>query len=530
MDASAVLAHVEAWIASQRTRFAGPGIQFGLTDRERTLGVLTLGEASRGVMLTPEHLFPIASVSKSFTAALVMQEREAGRIALDAPVQTYLPWFRPPSPFGPITVHHLLTHTSGLAIGQEATGEAVNELLQLAGQEPGFEPGERHWYSNAGYKALGLVIEAVAGRPWFELARERILYPLGMHATEPTMTHDLGPRLAPGHVSPFGDRPWHSSYGLVPLPPYESGTADGTICSSANEMCAYLRMLLGRGAGVVSAESFELMTARHAHDPDDDVDYGYGLWSREVEGARQVGHSGSFLGHTAFMTLDPGAGFGAVVLTNATSEWTLRRDLLAFSIASARASDAGRPLPPIPEPRTLATVDGAEAYAGTFGPVRVSAEGRGLVARAAGEGAPLEIASADAFVSPLPALARFPLRFEREHGEVVALAHGPEWYPREGVLAPEAPPADPAWGPILGHYRGYGLNVIDVRALVRRGRLRLTDAAESSDDVLVALPDGSFRIGAEPWCPDRIRFDTVIDGRATRAVLDGAPLYRTFTA
>ena len=529
MDAAAVLAHVEAWIDSQRARFAGPGIQVGLTDRGRTLGTLTLGEASRGVALTPEHLFPIASVSKSFTAALVMQEREAEGIDLVAPVQAYLPWFRPPSPFSPMTVHHLLSHSSGLAIGQEATGEGVNELLQLASQEPGFEPGERLWYSNAGYKALGLILEAVSGRPWFELARDRILEPLGMHATEPTTTDAIRPRVAPGHVSPFGDRPWHSSYGLVEAPWYESGTADGTICSTATEMCAYLRMWLARGAGVMSEESFDLMTAPHAHDPDDDVDYGYGLWSRDVGGARQVGHSGSFVGHTAFMTFDPIAGFGAVVLTNGTSEWGLRRDLLAFALATAEASAAGEELPSIPGPRTLATVDAADVYAGSFGPVAVVAEGRGLVAEVGGEAAPLEIAGADAFASPSPSLARFPLRFKREGGVVVALTHGTEWHPREGHVATEVATPDPAWESLIGHYRGYGLNVIDVRVLVRRSRLRLTDAQAGTDDELVPLPDGSFRIGTEPWRPDRIRLDTEIGGRATRAVMDGAPLYRTFT-
>lgn len=530
MDAPAVLAHVEAWIDSQRARFTGPGLQFGLTDRERTLGVLTVGEASRGVPLGPEHLFAIASVSKSFTATLVMQEVEAGRIDLHAPVRTYLPWFAPPSPFGPITVHHLLTHTSGLAIGQEATGEATNELLQLAGQEPGFAPGERLWYSNAGYKALGLIVEATSGRPWFELARERILAPLGMHATEPTITFALGARLVPGHASPYGDRPWHSSYGLVPVPPYESGTADGTVCSSATEMCAFLRMLLGEDDGVLGAESLARMMAPHVHDPDDDVDYGYGLWSREVGGTRQVGHSGSFLGYTAYLAFEPGSGLGAVVLTNGASEGALRRDLLAFALAAARASQAGIDLPPIPEPRTLATIDGAEAYVGAFGAVRVGRSGDGLVAEVDGASAPLEVAGADAFACPLPALARFPLRFEPEGGEVVALAHGSEWYPRGGVSASEAPAPNPSWRPFLGHYRGFGLSQVDLRVLVRRGQLRLTDGEAGSDDELVGLADGSFRVGNDPWRPDRIRFDTEIDGCATRAVMNGAPLYRTFTA
>jgi hypothetical protein len=229
------------------------------------------------------------------------------------------------------------------------------------------------------------------------------------------------------------------------------------------------------------------------------------------------------------MLFEPASGFGGVVLVNGDCAWSLRRDLLVFAMATAGASAAGRELPPIPEPRTPATVDGAEMYEGTFGPVRVAPEGYGLVAEVAGASAALEIAGADAFASPLPPLARFPLRFEREGDAVIALAHGSAWYAREGTASAAPPEPDPSWEPLLGHYRGYGLSVNDVRVLVRRGRLRLTGGLEGWDEELVRLPDGSFRVGTETWWPDRIAFDTEIGGRATRAVMNGSPLYRTFT-
>ena len=528
MDASGVLAHIEAWIERHRPLFTGPGISLGLTDRDRTIGTLTLGEAARGIPLKPDHLFPIASVSKSFTAALVMCEREAGRVDLHAPVQRYLPWFRPPSPFGPITVHHLLSHTSGLATGQDATGEAAGELLALSEQEPGFAPGAHFAYSNSGYKALGLILEVVTGRPWWESASERILGPLGMHATEPTMTFDVRPRVAPGHVSPFDDRPWHSSYGLVEAPWYESGTADGTICSNATDMCAYLRMLLARGGDAMSEESYGLMTSRHARDPEEGVDYGYGLWTRDVDGVTHVGHSGSIHGYVAFLTLDPEAGVGAVVLSNGDGGWRLRRDLLAFALASLRGAASGLAPPALPPAKTLETVGDAEAYAGTYGEISFSAEGHRLVMVAEGMRATLEAAGPSGFVAPLPAFAPFPLAFERRDGDVVAVAHGSAWFGRDGLdaRAPVAP--DPAWEGLVGHYRAYGASPLNVYVVVRRGRLRMIDPVERTDDPLVPLPGGGFRLGAEPWGPGRVRFDTSIGARAIRSVIDGAPYFRRF--
>jgi len=528
VDASAVLAHVEAWIERHRSLFTGPGISIGLTDRDRTIGTLTLGEASRGMPLTPDHLFPIASVSKSFTAALVMREREAGRIDLQEPVERFLPWFRPPSRFGPIAVHHLLSHTSGLASGQDATGEAVGELLALSEQEPGFAPGEQFAYSNSGYKALGLILEVVTGRPWWESASERILGPLGMHATEPTMTFDVRPRVAPGHVSPFDDRPWHSSYGLVEAPWYESGTADGTICSNATDMCAYLRMLLARGGDVMSEEGYGLMTSRHASDPEEDLGYGYGLWTRDVDGVTHVGHSGSIHGYVAFLTLDPEAGFGAVVLSNGEGGWRLRRDLLAFALASLRSAASGLAPPALPPTKSLESVPDAESYAGTYGEIRFTAQGDRLVLAAEGTRTPLETAGPDGFVAPLPAFARFPLAFERRDGDVVAVAHGPEWFARDGLDAPAPAVPDAAWEGLVGHYRAYGAFPLNAYVVVRRGRLRMSDPVGRTDDELVPLPAGGFRLGAEPWAPGRVGFDTSIGGRAMRAVIDGAPYFRRF--
>jgi CubicO group peptidase (beta-lactamase class C family) len=523
VDAVAVLAHVEAWIGRHRSLFTGPGISLGLTDRDRTIGTLTLGEASRGVPLRPDHLFPIASVSKSFTAALVMREREAGRIDLHAPLQRYLPWFRPPSRFGPIAVHHLLSHTSGKPSGQDATGEAVGELLALSEQEPGFAPGEYFAYSNSGYKALGLILEEVTGRPWWESASERILGPLGMHATEPTMTFDVRPRVAPGHASPFDDRPWHSSYGLVEAPWYESGTADGTICSNATDMCAYLRMLLARGGDVVSEESYGLMTSRYASDLEEGIEYGYGLWTRDVDGITHVGHSGSIHGYVAFLTLDPEAGFGAVVLSNGESGWRLRRDLLAFALASLRSAAYGHAPPAPPPAKTLESVEDAEAYAGNYGELG-SPPRRSLGDARRGRGPRSKppdrmVRGSTSGVRSVPPVVRAPRRRRRRRRLTVRVvrARRPDARPRCVRLPGKA------WS-VTSEPTVRSPERSDRRA---RGRLRMIDPVERTDDDLVHCPPvGS--VSAPTRGPRPVHFDTPIVARAMRAVIDGAPYFRRF--
>lgn len=528
MDDAAVLAHVEAWIDRCRDRFAGPAIAFGLTDRERTLGTLAIGDAAPGTPLRPDHLFLIASVSKSFTAALVMQEVGAGHLSLEEPITTFLPWFAPPSTFAPITAHHLLTHTAGLASGWDSTGDAIHELLLLVDQELASAPGERHVYSNAGYKALGLVLEAVTGRPWWDLARERLLGPLGMVATEPIVTDDIRPRLATGWVPPLDDRPWHPEHGLAQAPWYESSTADGTICSNAQDMAAYLRMYLRDGVPVLPAELVHRMMTPAVPDPEIEGEYAYGLWVLRGERAL-VGHSGSLPGYRSMILLDRAAGLGAVVLTNGDVTWELRRELLAFALASARAASADDDLPQLPEPttrRSMLEPSAAGRYLDHLGAIELEEDGGGIALRVDANRAPLERTDADRYVSSLEGWDRFDLIVEREAGAAVHVVHGTRMLEREGRPSMPPPPGDPSWVPFIGRYRAYGIEPMLVTVLERAGTLRLVSPGMGMDDELVPLEDGRFRVGVDPWQPGRARFEMALGDRATRLLLDGASFYR----
>ena len=145
--------------------------------------------------------------------------------------------------------HHLLTHTSGLITGTDVSLDARHELWLLRESECTYAPGERFLYSNDGYKLLGVVLEEVTGAPFPELLAERLLWPLGMDDSDPMITLATRATTATPHQRMFDDRPRHGGHPLVASPWYETASADGSIVSTAADMCAYARLLLNGGEG-----------------------------------------------------------------------------------------------------------------------------------------------------------------------------------------------------------------------------------------------------------------------------------------
>ncbi len=332
-----------------------PGLAIGLTGRDGPPAVRTFGFADLAARrpIEPETLFEIGSIGKSFTAIAILQLAEEGRLDLDAPVVDALPWFAMPVIGRPITIHDLLTHTAGITAGIDGTPEATSQVWALRDRRPGSAPGERFHYSNLGYKVLGLVIEAVAGRPYPEVIRTRILDPLGMAATEPAITNDIRPRLAVGYDYLHDDRIGYPGRPLVPATWLETATADGSIASTAGDMAAFARMVLRRGEGpagrLVSEASFARMAGPHARTPRGNG-YGYGLATLAFGGRTFLGHSGGMVGYQSALLVDPAAGTGAVVLQNgpmgdpmALARAAARRDARARGGRGARAaSQRGR--------------------------------------------------------------------------------------------------------------------------------------------------------------------------------------------
>ena len=167
-----------------------------------------LADVDGQIPITPETKFLIASVTKTFTAAAVMMLEEEGFLELNDPIGKYLKEY-PPETASRITVHHLLSHTSGIpeaaadprSLGDLARPRTPGELVALFKDMPlEFEPGTASRYSNSGYIVLGQIIESVSGKPYYDFVRERIFLPLGMKKSGVCAGERPLPRSAAGYV------------------------------------------------------------------------------------------------------------------------------------------------------------------------------------------------------------------------------------------------------------------------------------------------------------------------------------------
>ena len=165
-----------------------------------------------GVANTPDTKFRIGSVTKQFTATLILQLMEEGKISLDGTISDYLPDY-PPAQGDKVTIHHLLTHTSGIpsytgipGFMQENTRDPYapdSFLTFFSSLDFEFEPGSEWRYNNSGYFLLGAIIEKVTGKAYDEVLRERILDPLGLHNTGYEHNDDVIPGFASGYAKTF---------------------------------------------------------------------------------------------------------------------------------------------------------------------------------------------------------------------------------------------------------------------------------------------------------------------------------------
>jgi D-alanyl-D-alanine carboxypeptidase len=413
---------VDALAARLIAAGATPGAAVAVTDRERTrfTGLYGDADAAAGRPVTEATLFEIGSISKSFTALCLLREWERGRLDLDAEVRTLLPWF----PFAGITVHHLLSHTGGIVCSLGDPPSPGFEVLALAGTARE-RPGERFWYSNVGYEALGLVLERLTGEPFAETYRREILEPLGMTATDPLTTPATRSRLATGHEPLDPIRPWRLGDPIAAAPFVEYRGADGSVCATVGDLAGYARGFLAEAVPV-------RMTTPVVEDPEDETWYAYGVVVRTVGGRRWVGHGGSTVGFHAQLWCDMDAGLAAVGLVNGPAGAST---LAEHALRLAAGDDVGDP-----------PLDDLDDPAAT---VALDAE----------------------------------------------------------------PP--PAWHEICGVYRSHNPWATALRVATTGGAPVAIVWGEALP--LTPLTDGTFRLGDPGWSPERMRFDTPLEGRCLRA-------------
>jgi D-alanyl-D-alanine carboxypeptidase len=520
------------------------GAALAVTDREEILGVAVRGvaDAAAGVAVRPETRFQIGSISKSFAGIVTLQEVEAGRLDLHQSVNTILPWLRLPEPFGPITLHHLMTHTAGLATGTEDAPTLFGALHLLRDLPPTTAPGERFWYSNDGWKIVGACLERVTGIPIHELIRDRVLVPAGMRASVAAITDAERRDIAVGYEPMLSDRPPQLRHPLATATWTVSNTADGSIVSNVVDMSAYARLLLARGdvpggERVLSEEMFTLLTTPVIDDGEGGR-YAYGLWQEEVDGRLWTVHGGGMVGYTALLAVSPADGLGIVVLQNGSGN---KYEVARYALAAIRASLGGQDPPEPWKPPAATEIPLAADYAGRY----LGDDGREMTVTPTDDGLtvalgplsvrlerdPLTQEIGDTFLVAHPALDRFPLEFVRDpDGRVTEAFHGATWFRADGAT-PESAPLPQAWSGYPGLYRNDDPWASVLRVIARKGGLVLQWPSgagdEQNDGSLIPIADGVFAVGAERD-PCRIRFEGEADGHAVVAVYNGGRWYRGF--
>jgi CubicO group peptidase (beta-lactamase class C family) len=243
---------------------------------------------------TTDTKFRLASVSKQFTATLIMQLVEEGRIKLDGSLSDHLPYYRKDTG-SKVTIHHLLTHTSGIPNYTSRYGQQLNRLtlepdslvLKYCSEDLEFEPGTQSSYSNSGFVILGAIIEHMTGKPYEEVVNERIFKPLGMNNSGYDRNQTLLPNRATGYEKTFSG--YRNSSFLDMSVPYSAGA----LYSTVEDLYLWDRGLYGDE--ILSQPSLEKMFT-----PDlDHYGYGWGVYylsTGEGDSVKSVAHSGGING------------------------------------------------------------------------------------------------------------------------------------------------------------------------------------------------------------------------------------------
>src|SRR3984957_3322203 len=250
---------LDSFTATYMQAMNAPGMTQALTDTSRTIRTAGYGFANVDLKtpVAPEQLFQIGSITKSFLAIIMMQLLDEGKVDIHRPVIEYLPWLPLVMPYGPITAHHLLTHSSGLP---DTSG--IFQSDPAARHVQGFAPGAHFHYCNLGFVILGQIIEKLDGKPWYQCLQARILTPLSMMQTAPVITIDSSARSAIGYQPFFDDQVYPRQGRLAPRPPEVFASSAGSIAAPPGDMAIYLRALLNGGRvparRIVTEESFKL--------------------------------------------------------------------------------------------------------------------------------------------------------------------------------------------------------------------------------------------------------------------------------
>jgi CubicO group peptidase (beta-lactamase class C family) len=331
-----------------------PGAVLGIwADRQEILAASGMLNCATRVRVSADSLFQVGSITKLWTATMIMQLIDEGLLSLDTTVAEALPGVRlGAADLGDqITVAHLLTHTSGLdgdIFTDTGRGDdCVERYVGLLGRAcSAFPPGAAYSYCNSGWVVLGRIIEVLDGGSWDESLRERLCGPLELAQTVTLPEEAILYRAAVGHRA-GGARV--QTWGL----PRSVGPA-GLITAAPHDLLTFVRFHLDGGLALdgkrlLSEASVAAMQEPRAVIPDISTPgaaIGLGWRIYRWDGRVIIGHDGDTVGQSAYLRVDPQARIAACLLTNSGQSASLKRAVFTEVFGTL----AGVSMPPLPRP------------------------------------------------------------------------------------------------------------------------------------------------------------------------------------
>ncbi len=376
---AAAFPEVEKLFTAWVERVHMPGAVLGIIVDGELVWVKAAGvrELKERAAVTPETVFRIASMTKSFTALAILKLRDEGKLSLDDPVSRYVPALAelpyPTKDSPQLTIRHLLTHSEGFPEDNPwgdrqlaQTDETMRAWLR-AGIPFSTAPGTAFEYSNYGFALLGQVVARASGRPYADYVREQILLPLGMRASTFDMAAVPREQIALGYR--WEDNKWTDE----PILAHGSFGAMGGLWTSAQDLARYVAFHLSAfpprdemERGPVRRSSVREMQQAWRAQPSlafrSTVDaplqlgvnaYGYGLGvSQDCRFSYIIGHGGGLPGYGSLMRWLPEHGVGLIAMSNLTyAPWG---GLFNDTLAALQRTGALRPRVVQPAPALLA--------------------------------------------------------------------------------------------------------------------------------------------------------------------------------
>jgi CubicO group peptidase (beta-lactamase class C family)/D-alanyl-D-alanine dipeptidase len=356
------------WIEREIKAKGIPSLSIAVVDDQRVVFAASVGhiDPKTKELATPDTPYRVGSVSKPFTALLLMILVELGLIDLDAPVQDYLPEFAPTNKSGKrITLRQMVSHRSGV-VREGPVGNYFDDsfpsladcVKSLNKTTLVYEPGSKTAYSNMALATVGYVAERTQKEAFAKLIQTKLLDPIGMKDSSFRLTPEISKRLPKAPMWTYHGREF-------PAPVFDFGFLPaGNLYSSVNDQAKFLKFLFAGGVGpngrVLKKETLESMYKIQFPEKGKNAGFGLGFFVADLDGKRVIRHGGAVYGFSTEFAALPDDKLGVIVCSSKDDSNAVTSRIANAALKHMLALKAGKPLPKLENSEPLDAVTARE--------------------------------------------------------------------------------------------------------------------------------------------------------------------------